>query len=257
MLRFLFCTAFSGLFLAATGGHAAAQGVRQTAAQTHAWLMYFGDHKFSTHWGVHLEGQLRRADFVAAPQQGLLRTGINYHFSPAAFATAGYAFVETYPYGDFPVRAAFPEHRLWEQLQLRGQYGRFEVASRFRLEQRFSQLPVATGSGGFEPGDAVYTNRARILTRVSVPFRGATIKDRSLYLSAYDEPFISFGKNVAQNLFDQNRAYVALGYKIPGWGRLEVGYLNQLIIKATGLQVENNHTLQVGLMSTVPFRKGL
>ncbi len=254
MLRFAFCCV-----LAATLARpvARAQSGRQTATHYHAWLMYFGDHKFSERWGVHLEGQVRRADFVAAPQQGMLRTGINYHISPDVVATAGYAFIETYPYGEFPARVAFPEHRLWEQLQLRSQYGRFEVVNRLRLEQRFSKLPVAAAGGDFEPGPAVYTNRARILVRASVPFRGSAIEDHSLYLSLYDEPFISFGKNVGQNLFDQNRAYVALGYKIPKWGRFEVGYLNQLVFRASGLEVENNHTLQVGLSSTAPFRKGL
>lgn len=234
-----------------------AQALRTTVSQTHGWIMYFGDHKFSKRWGVHAEAQWRRADVVASPQQLLLRTGLNYHFSPQAFATVGYCFVETYPYGEQPVRATFPEHRIWEQVQLRSAYGRFEVVNRFRLEQRFQQLPVAAAGGTYAPGDAVYTARMRHLVRVSVPFKGKTIEDRSLYVSAYDEPFVSFGDAVGLNIFDQNRAYVALGYKIARWGRLEVGYLNQKVFKADGVRVENNHTLQVGLSSTVGLRAGL
>jgi hypothetical protein len=248
--------------LAAIATPAAAQSPRRTVDQTNAWLMYFGDHKFSKRLGVHAEAQWRRADVVSSHQQLLLRTGLNYHFSPQVFATLGYAFVETYPYGELPVRATFPEHRLWEQVQLRSQFGRVEFINRLRLEQRFVQLPVRNPelpgvSQIWVPGDAVYTNRARPMIRASVPFKGKTIEDGSLYVSIYEEPFISFGRNVGLNIFDQNRAYLALGYKVPKVGRLEIGYLNQKVFKADGIGVENNHTLQVGLASTIALRAGL
>lgn len=240
----------------------AALGFAQTANHQYAnnfnaWYMYFGDHKFSEHWGVHLEAQLRRNGAVAAPQQLLLRTGLNYHFNPSVFATVGYCFVETSPYGDFPVKADFPENRIWEQLQMKSQQGRFEWVNRLRLEQRLVKSPVATQADPtkFEPGDAVYTNRFRLLNRVSIPFKGTTIGDKSLYFTAYDEVLFSFGKNVAANALDQNRAYAAFGYKIPKLGRLELGYMYQTIHKADGVKRERNHTLQVGLSSNIDVYK--
>ena len=221
-----------------------------------AWFMYFGDHKFSNKFGVHLEAQLRRNDVVSNPQQLLLRTGLNYHINNQIMATVGYCFVETFPYGGFPVKVKYPENRIWEQLQIKNQYGIFEWTSRFRLEQRFSKVPVLNASSAaYEPGDAVYTNRFRSLNRVSIPFKGKTINDKSFYISAYDEFFISYGKKVAANLFDQNRAYVALGYKIPKIGRLEAGYMCQAILKGDGIKIENNNTLQLGLSSTINFYK--
>jgi MFS superfamily sulfate permease-like transporter len=219
-----------------------------------AWFMYFGDHKFSKNMGIHLEAQLRRADLGKNPQQLLLRTGLNYHFLPQVTGTIGYCFVETYPYGDFPVKSAFPEHRIWEQIQLKHQLNQIEWINRLRLEQRFSKLPILEGNS-YEPGDAMYTNRARILNRASIPFKGKSIQDKSIYISAYDELLINFGKNVAANLFDQNRAYIALGYKIPHIGRLETGYLYQAIQKSDGVKIENNHTFQLGLSSTIDFYK--
>ncbi len=54
-------------------------------------------------------------------------------------------------------------------------------------------------------------------------------------------------------MFDQNRAYMTLGYKVAKVGRVELSYLNQQVLKADGVKGENNHTLQVGLTSTVPF----
>ena len=221
-----------------------------------AWLMYFGDHKFSRKFGIHLEAQLRRSDWGKNPQQLLLRTGINYHPSNAIFYTVGYCFVETYPYGNFPVKDAYPEHRLWEQMQIKSTLKTVEWISRFRLEQRFSQLPVfIPASSSYEPGDAVYTNRFRLLNRFSHALTGKSIQDRSWYVTMYDEFLLNFGKNVAANFFDQNRLYFALGYKIPKLGRLELGYLEQTIFKSDGIKIENNHTLQVGLSSNLDFYK--
>lgn len=235
----------------------AQNAVHDNANNFNAWYMYFGDHKFSEKWGIHLEAQFRRSGLIADPQQLLLRTGLNYHFNQQVFATVGYCFVETAPYGEFPAKADFPENRIWEQLQLKSQNGRFEWINRLRLEQRLVKSPVATTSdpNSYKPGDAVYSNRFRLLNRISVPFKGNAIVDNSLYFTVYDEVLFSFGKNVAANALDQNRAYAAFGYKIPKVGRLELGYLYQTINKADGVKRERNHTLQVGLSSNIDFFK--
>ena len=230
--------------------------LHQYTQNANAWLMYFGDHKVADKWGIHLEAQLRRNVLFSNPQQLLLRTGINYHIDNQIMATIGYCFVETYPYGAFPVKVKYPENRIWEQIQIKTQISNFEWVSRFRLEQRLSNLPVLnTSTNVFEPGDENYTNRFRLLNRFSIPFKGKKIEDKSFYLSAYDEFFINFGKNVASNLFDQNRAYIALGYKFPNVGRFEIGYLYQTIQKPDGIKIEQNNTLQIGLSSTINFYK--
>jgi hypothetical protein len=231
-----------------------AQSIRKTTNNNHGWFMYFGDHKFSKKWGLHLETQVRRHDVVSDWQQLLLRPGINYHFSDNAFATVGYCYVHTWPYGEFASKSEFPENRWWEQIQYKTQTGRIEWVNRLRLEQRFVHNPVAQDDGTFAAGDAVYSNRMRWLNRVSIPFKGDKIADKSLYITAYDEVLVSFGKNVQNNLFDQNRAYIALGYRLPKVGRLELGYMNQLLLKSDGVRLENNHTLMVGLSSNIALR---
>lgn len=235
-------------------GPATLHAQRQYATHTNGWFMYFGSHKFAEKWGLHAEVQLRRFNIVTDDQQLLLRTGINYHFGPNAFVTAGYCFVQTAPYGSFPAKAAFPENRAWQQVQVKNQLSRFEIVSRFRAEQRFVNSPVYRDSV-WQPGEAQYSNRFRFLNRVSVPFKGKTIEEKSFYVSAYDEIFINAGKNIAFNIFDQNRLYAAIGYRIPKLGRLEIGYLNQLVLKSDGIKVENNHTLQIGLSSAIELRK--
>jgi len=234
-------------------------GFSQTATKVYgdnanAWIMYFGDHKFSSKWGVHIESQFRRNDMFNKPQQLLMRTGVNYHLTDQIFFTVGYCFVETYPYGDFPVKTSFPENRLWQQMQVKSQLKNVEWVSRFRIEERFSRLPVLK-LNAYVPGESVYTNRLRLFNRFSLPFKGKTIADRTWYLTMYEEVFINFGKNVALNIFDQNRLYFALGHRIPRIGRLEAGYLLQSIQKSDAVRIERNHTFQIGLTSTIDLLK--
>jgi hypothetical protein len=230
--------------------------LHQYGDNTNAWFMYFGSHKVSERWGLHLEAQWRRSDFVSSPQQLLLRTGINYHFNAQVSGTLGYCFVQTYPYGELPAKSEFPEDRIWEQIQIKTQLQAFEWVSRFRLEQRFVYAPMLDRTTGqYAPGDAVYSNRFRVLNRFSIPFKGKVIAEKSLYLSVYDEILVNFGKNVANNIFDQNRLYIALGYRIPKAGRLEIGFLDQIIQKPDGVKIERNATFQLGFTSNVDFYK--
>ncbi len=220
---------------------------RVRADQSHAWFMYFGDHPLKGPWSLHMEAQWRRAALGAKPQQLLLRTGLTRKWGTSLSTTLGYGFVETYPYGAFPVPATFPEHRLWQQVQWRQKQGRLEWTNRLRLEQRWSDLPRLVD----DPDDPVayswaYTNRARVLNRVAIPLRGKDVQAGRLYLAVYDELMVNFGRKVAANVFDQNRAYLALGYQIPKAGRLELGYMLQTVFRPNGFQVEQNHTLQVG-----------
>jgi hypothetical protein len=120
--------------------------------------------------------------------------------------------------------------------------GRFEFISRFRQEQRWMQAPVLKDTV-YKSGPAVYQNRLRLLNRFSFPLNNKTIYENTFYLTAYDEMMISFGRNVGLNIFDQNRAYLALGYKMQKVYRVELGYMNQLLVKSDGVRIENNHTL--------------
>ncbi len=225
---------------------APAAGPRDVADNGTAWLMYFGDHAVSRRWAVHAEAQVRRAGGAGGLdgwQQLLLRPGAVYTLSPAARVTAGYAFVESWPYGEQPALARFPEHRLWQQLQLGHATGRVAWQHRYRVEQRWVQRPVDAAGAR----DRTYSNRARYLVRATVPLRGRTLAVGAPYVSAYEELFASWGRNVGRNVFDQNRLYGAVGWRAGASTRVEAGYLQQLVLKPNGTQMERNHSLQLAV----------
>ena len=232
-----------GLFLST----ADAQSERIKDYNTNGWYMYFGDHKFSDKWGIHTELQLRRHNTIKDPQQLLIRTGINYDLTPNAMFTLGYGFIETHPYGDYPAAGKFPEQRIYQQLQLKSNVALISLSHRYRLEQRWIKQPDAD--------DYTYLNRARYMIKATLPLAGKTLEASELFLAAYDEVFVGFGKNIKQNIFDQNRAYVALGYIISNSSTLELGYLNQIVQKTNGVVFEHNHTLQISFFHNLNFAK--
>jgi hypothetical protein len=227
---------------------------RRHTNNSNAWFMYFGNHKFSSKLGWHTEVQLRRNEFVSNSQQLLLRTGLDYYLKNNARLTFGYAFIETHPYGGFAVANAFPEHRIWQQFTTTQDFNRFKLNHRYRLEQR-NIGNAATGE--FKGGR--FENRVRYMVKGTYVVTPEW--KRPLFAAAYDEIFLSFGKEVAYNIFDQNRLYGALGITISETLKMEVGYLYQLVQARTldaqdaKMRMENNHTLQIGLFSTMSFLK--
>lgn len=212
----------------------------QSDHNANGWYMYFGDHSFGkSKFGAHLEGQWRRARLGLAWQQLLLRPALNYQLNKNVMLTAGYGFIETHRYGDYPAKEKFSENRFYEQVQITKRLVGLDWQNRLRFEQR--------NILGFA---ARYENRFRYMLRTNVPLPWA---DKKYYLGLYNEVFYNYGKNVAFNVFDQNRAYVALGRTIAKQTRLEVGFMEQTIQQRNGKVFEHNHTLQVAIYSRLPF----
>jgi hypothetical protein len=232
-------------------------GQRILNTNTNVWLNYTGTFKISSHWSIYAESQLRRSEVVSKPQQFLIRPALQYNFDNNNSISMGYLFVYTNVYGSQPALSAFGENRTWQQLQIRSQNGPFEIVNRLRLEQRWVNIPVKDISGMSKEGDPVYSNRMRIQNKISLPFKGKQIVEKSFYAMIGDEVMINFGNNVKGNVFDQNRIFAGLGYRIPKIGRIEAGYLYQKIFKGDGIKVEGNNTLTLSLFHNMNLVSGM
>ncbi|MDZ4682652.1 MAG: DUF2490 domain-containing protein [Saprospiraceae bacterium] len=96
--------------------------------------------------------------------------------------------------------------------------------------------------------------RARYRLFLMIPLAQRDLTDRSFFIATSAEVFLGFGKGIARNVLDQIRLHIGLGYRFNARANLKLGYLNQYIIKSTGLQHERNHTLQCGLFYNIDFR---
>ncbi len=171
-----------------------------------AWYMYFGMNQVSDKLSVHSEAQFRYYETQGNFNQMLLRTGLNYHISEDAIATLGYAYILTdNSFEEFPGDIDSRENRIFQQFILKNTVGEFLFEHRYRIEQRF-----------FDFGDFTDTqHRARYRLQVTLPLTDI------FYLNAYDEVFL----NLQDEIFNQNRLYVALGVNITANSSLQLGYL--------------------------------
>ena len=224
---------FGGLALGQT---ARAQNTRIADYNRIGWITNTTTLRLAEKWSGHLEYQFRRDNWLSDWQQSLLRTGINYKVSDALTVRLGYAWVETFPYGDAPIQGAgvrFPEHRLYQAATLSSPpQGRVEISHRFMLEQRYFGRFLAPAAGkavSDSPDEWVYVNRVRYMLRLQMPLGKPRMEDKTPYLAAYNEILIGFGRNVNENIFDQNRLGLLLGYRFTPQFRLEGGYFQQVL----------------------------
>ena len=209
---------------------ASAQNTRLNDYNRIGWYAATGTFSFNSKWSAHLEYQWRREDYLKTWQQSLLRTGINYHANSNTTFRIGYAWAVTYPYGDYPINGfgkTFTEHRIYQAATLTQRSGTVDISHRIMLEQRF--LPRYASAASVKPDEWLFLNRARYMLRLQHALKGKTLEDKEPYIAAYNEILIGFGKNVNENIFDQNRLGILLGYRFSKSFRLEAGYLGQVL----------------------------
>jgi hypothetical protein len=207
------------------------------------WISYTGNHLVADKIGIHTEYQWRREDGFTNWQQSLLRIGFDYNLNPTLSSTVGYGWIITFPYGEQPVVHEFDEHRIWEQVNMKSKFGRFEVQHRYRLEQRFLENWIKDADGNCVKSDNLFRQRIRYRIMILVPLTKKELTDNTLFLNVNDEPFIGFGKGIGKNILDQNRFNLALGWRFNKDLNIQVGYLNQFVVKADGVKMERNNTL--------------
>jgi hypothetical protein len=207
------------------------------------WLVYFGNHQIHKKWSLRLEGQLRREGPLNRWQQQLIRFGPSYNFNRYFEATQGYFYIQTYPYGDFPSPARFPEHRFYQDLWIRLPIKKVQFEQRYRQEYRWigrkpsPDTPIT---------DWDYRTRFRMFYRVITPSPW-----RNVYLTANTEPFIT-GVGRRRTALEQFRINGAVGFRLNSDHRIEIGYLRVLLQRPTGVN-EHNHTIQIQFYSRTPL----
>ena len=234
IISVLICCNFSNAFC---------QNNRINTHENIGWYNYFGTFKVSKNFGIHTEYQWRRDNLISDWQQSLLRVGINYQLNPRVLFRLGYAWAETFPYGEIPINGFgkdFTEHRIFQMAQLSHKEGIVDFSHRFMLEQRF--VGRYTTANLDKEDEFPLIHRMRYMFKSQFPLKGKEIKDKTPYVAIYDEILIGFGQMVNANIFDQNRIGVLMGYRINKTIKLEAGYMSQII--QFGRQINGKNIFQ-------------
>ncbi|MFN8570964.1 MAG: DUF2490 domain-containing protein [Gemmatimonadaceae bacterium] len=244
---------FAILALALSVSSTAAYGqLRQSADNFNMWFSYYGELELAGRWGMIYDLSMRRSGPVDELAALFARAGVTYAIHPNVRVAAGINRSETWPYGDVPIAYRTPERRLWEQLQLTHSAGRVSFSHRYRLEQRWQGHKDPPSD---DVTNWVRTSRFRYQVKATVPFQGKTLDPHEFYGTVADELFINFGSNIQYNVYDQNRAALSLGYRLNKSLRLEAGYMEQLSLKSSGKQLEDNHTIIFSMYTNFSLKK--
>ncbi len=219
---------------------ASAQGQTQFSG----WLASFNTVKLGNKLSLHADMQWRSSDELKHTQALLLRPGLNVHLNKQLIATAGYAFI----YGRRVVSGISgyaPEHRIWEQLIYNHKAGPVFVSHRLRAEQRFISVSSIQGNE-LKNEHSVTAHRLRYFIRNLLPLQPGPAFKTGIFTALQNEIFVNTGNldNVNGKLFDQNRLYIAIGYRLHPSFDLEAGYMNQYI-NGKSDNFTNNHIVQL------------
>jgi len=175
------------------------------------WFLIFSNKKIKTNWNWHSEVQYRNYNAAGDLEQLLLRTGIGRNLTENnnnLLLGYGYILSENYvPNSEDKV--SVNEHRIFQQFITRQKISRVGLQHRYRFEQRFVEDDFKV--------------RFRYFLGLSIPLNNQTMTDKTIYLSAYNEIFL----NTKETIFDRNRLYGGVGYKLNNLVRFELGYMNQ------------------------------
>jgi hypothetical protein len=202
--------------------------------------MFRLDKKFS----VHLDVQARSTDQLEHLNTFIFRPGLNWHFRKNMIATVGYGYFHSRRQMS-GVSGYVPEQRIWQQLVVNHNAGFVPIQHRFRLEQRFiSKYEVENGD--LKAQGNSFANRFRYFNRAMIPFNGSKPFVKGAFGAIQNELFLNIGDKSAVNgkFFDQNRFYLALGYRLSAKFDLEAGYMNQYV-SGSNDNLSRAHILQL------------
>ncbi len=194
------------------------------------WLLYFGNKKINTKLNWHHEVQYRNFNAIGDLEQLLLRTGIGYNLTENNNnLLLGYGFIHSQNFVDFSDdKVNVNEHRIFQQFITRQSLGRVKLQHRYRFEQRWIE-------------DSDFRLRFRYFLSLNIAINNVDIVDNTWYGSVYNEIFI----NDDQVIFDRNRLYFGIGYKLNKTAKFEIGYMNQFL--------NNDNRDQINLITFINF----
>jgi len=194
------------------------------------WLIYFGNKQIDKQWNWHHEVQYRNYNIIGDLEQLLLRTGIGYNLTENNNnVLLGYGFINSQNYiPNTDDKQGVNENRIYQQFITRQSIGRVRLQHRYRFEQRWIE-------------NQDFKLRFRYFLAINVPLNNSDMIDKTYYISAYNEIFL----NNKDPVFDRNRLYAGIGFKLNNFARFEVGYMNQFL--------SNGNRDQINLITFLNF----
>lgn len=222
-LFYLFLTCFCTLY------------AQPFTTQSLGCLMHIGTHQLGKRFAFHNEVQWRRNDIYVKHWQLLYNSGFHYYPHKDVKIGLGVGYFDT----ELDENLKFWEYQLWEHIVVKQKVGKLTIIHRYRFEHRYLQFKDSKTH-------TLYLSRFRTQLKFVLPL----VSEGKLYCTGYEELFISFAQ---RNSWEQNLAYLALGYSLNTHNKIEIGYLPHHVFITKPQYFY--HTFQIAYFWNIPIRK--
>lgn len=214
------------------------------------WTQYVVKGQFTKKWSASVDIGYRSHNYADKVAQYYIRPFVTYQISPKVNVLAGYAYFETSQFLNGYSDLMRPENRMVQRLTANQSAGRFEIKHRYRIEERF----IRNAKKGILENGSSFSVRLSYQIYAALPLNNTKIKEKTVFLFAFNELFVSFGKNIFNN-FDQNRLTGGLGYQFNKGLSATVYYQNIYGQQAAGSKIYAYNTFGVSISQTLNFVK--
>ena len=204
----------------------------QTTSQNSGWFMFLNNTKFNEKWCLQFDVQIRSADDWQYVRNTLVRPALQYFINDKHNVALGYLWQTTNMNLNGGNKNIFHEHRIFEQYIFSHKLSSIFASHRVRVEQRFIE----------RANEDVFAQRFRYFFRLVQPLQKVESGfSKGAFVALQNEVFLNIQNKdkINGSVFDQNRAYLALGYRFSKKFDIEAGYMNQAV-KNTTTNTTNN-----------------
>ena len=225
---------------------------REIISSEGAWFGVYTRYHFTNRWSYYGEYHLRRRDGLINMGQIYLRLGATYRLAKNVDLTAG--AVNPYywaPDQSLPnIDKVVPQFRLWEQVVISTPIRHVSILHQFRVEQRYRR--------DYEIGSPFeLTHRYRYKIALYIPINYGDLVANTLFISLYNEIFMQTGKSITYNHFEDNRAFIGLGYKLNKKLQIQAGYMKSYRHNNSPYSYQSRNIVRVNLYHQLDLKKDI
>ena len=196
----------------------------QTQHQNTGWFLFLNNTKFNEKWGLQFDLQIRSADDWGHVRNTLVRPALQYFINKNSNVALGYLWQTTQvKQSGTDDYISLNEHRIFEQYIYNHKISSVFASHRLRVEQRFIERIA---------NEDLFSQRFRYFFRLIQPLQKTQPTfTKGAFVALQNEIFLNLQnkKELNNSVFDQNRAYLALGYRFSKKMDIEAGYMNQTV----------------------------
>lgn len=230
------------------------QEERITSRRSELWNGLYTKYRIGEKLFYYGEYHLRTRDqLVQNMGQIYLRFGLSYIINKNLEITGGivtpfYWAPPEYADQELPYDKIVNQFRFWQQALFIQSLGKAKLYHQIRTEQRWRR-DYYVGS----PFELSYRWRYKISSYI--PLNSYKFQPGTYFLSLYNEVFIQTGKTIIRNPFEDNRAFVGLGYILNENIQFQVGYAKSWQQRDSGINYNNRDLIRFSVYHNLDFTR--